>query len=62
MNARPSVGRVVTLVVELQLEGINEVRERHQAVSGVVHQNHPAERENHKKFTSFQQLTQTNKF
>lgn len=28
-----------TLVIELQLEGIKEIRERHQTIYGIVHQN-----------------------
>lgn len=43
-----------TLVVELQLEGVEEVRERHETVDGVVHQNDSTEPE--KKEKSFSTL------
>lgn len=41
--------QAVTLVIELQLKGIQEVRERHQAVDGVIHQNNSIKQNIQKK-------------
>lgn len=37
-----------TLVIKLQLEGEEEIRERHQTVDGVVHQNYSTGKEREK--------------